>query len=109
MSDRRLCSSCAYAAKKGEPVFDNCPRCGTPPPDKQPAAETLDTKRYVHFDSMTWPTADSDLAWRLRYAQDSITVKDKFYLASVLNAYDELIRCGREKRETVCRTIRERK
>lgn len=79
----------------------------TPPPDKQPAAETLERARYIRFNTMTWPTVDNDLAWRLRYAQDSISAKDKFYLASVMSAYHELIRCKREKRETVCRTIRE--
>lgn len=81
----------------------------TPAPDKQPAAETLERPRYMRFKTMTWPTIDDDLAWRLRYAQDSICTKDKFYLASVMSAYSELIRCGREKREVVCKAIREGK
>lgn len=77
-----------------------------PPPDTKAESETLKSARHVRIETMTWPTVDNDLAWRLRYAQDSISNKDKFYLASLMDAYSELIRCKREKREMVCRVIR---
>lgn len=73
-------------------------------PDAKVQSDAL--KRHIRIGTMTWPTVDNDLAWRLRYAQDSISNKDKFYLASLMDAYSELIRCKREKREMVCRTIR---
>ncbi len=63
-------------------------------------------KRHHVFNSMTWPLVDSDLVWRLRYAPESVTAKDKMYLASVLSAYEELIRCGRDKREHVTKELR---
>ena len=63
-------------------------------------------KRLHIFDSMTWPLIDGDLAWRLIHAPESVTSQDKMYLASVLSAYAELIRCGRDKREHVCRELR---
>lgn len=75
-------------------------------PDTQ-VAQSETPVRYVRIGTMTWPAVDSDLAWRLRYAQDSISNKDKFYLASLVDAYSELIRCKREKREMVCKAIRE--
>lgn len=73
----------------------------------QPAVETLERSRYIRFGEMTWPAVDNDLMWRLRYAQESISTMDKFYLASIMDAYRELIQCNREKREMVCRAVRE--
>lgn len=63
-------------------------------------------KRFHVFDGMTWPLADAPLAWRLRYAPSSVTDSDKMYLASLISAYEEIINCGRGKRERVTRELR---
>lgn len=77
------------------------------PNAKTQVAQSETPARYTRIGDMTWPKVDDDLMWRLRYAQESISERDKFYLASVSDDYKELIRCNREKRETVCRAIRE--
>lgn len=49
---------------------------------------------YRSFQGMTWPAPGefmSNLSWRLRYAPESITFAEKLQLASVLDAYRELI------------------
>jgi hypothetical protein len=63
-------------------------------------------RRFKIFDGMTWPTVDAELAWRLVHAQQHVTSADLLYLSSVLSAYEELISCGRAKRERVCRELR---
>lgn len=48
----------------------------------------------AHFDGMAWPRPGqrlADLAWRLRYAQESITPSDLLIAASVMDAYEALI------------------
>ena len=51
------------------------------------------SKRFVHFDEMTWPRAledDNDsVQWRLRYANPNR--EDIIYAASVMAAYSALI------------------
>lgn len=71
----------------------------------QPAPDA-EGKRFHIFDGMTWPLVDAPLVWRLRYAPESVGNKDKMYLASVVGAYEELINCGREKRERVTKELR---
>ena len=68
--------------------------------------EREEPKRFHIFDQMTWPLSDADLSWRLRYAPQGVNDKDRMYLASVLDAYQELINCGRAKRERVTRELR---
>jgi len=47
-------------------------------------------------DGSTWPNPAgenySDLAWRLRYAQDGLTKADFYNAASVMNMYSDLVR-----------------
>lgn len=64
-------------------------------------------KRWLRFDTMTWPLPDPDLSWRIRFARESVYSKDMMYLASVLDAYQELISCGRAKREHVTKQLRD--
>ncbi len=47
--------------------------------------------RHVHFADMTWPRADTDLGWKLRYAEDSLTREDRLVLASIVDAYNALV------------------
>lgn len=64
-------------------------------------------KRWHRFDTMTWPLSDPDLNWRIRFAPESVNRQDMLYLASVLDAYQELISCGRAKREHVTKQLRD--
>ena len=51
-------------------------------------------KGYTSFDKRIFPIPDerfNDLAWRLRYAQETITKNEFLYLAAVLNAYKSFI------------------
>jgi hypothetical protein len=63
-------------------------------------------RRWHRFGTMTWPLPDPDLSWRIRFAPESVNGKDMMYLASLLDAYQELINCGRAKREHVTRELR---
>lgn len=84
--------------------------------DQQPTERATDparpaegTVRYRHFPNGTcWPCqkAGSELGWRLRYAQNSITSADKFFLASIVEAYRELIDATQVRRNQVCRDLR---
>jgi ribosomal protein L37E len=65
--------------------------------------------KYAAFDGMTWPAAGeptADLVYRLRYAK-GLTDSDRLVAASIVDAYLELVRCPREKREAVVRRLRE--
>ena len=49
--------------------------------------------RYIHKkDGTTWPIYDDELEWVLRNSGSNytITIEERLYLASVLNAYDKL-------------------
>jgi hypothetical protein len=50
-------------------------------------------KPYLHFQGMSWPDPRyaADLNWRLRNAEKSITRKDQLVLASIADAYIELL------------------
>jgi hypothetical protein len=57
---------------------------------------------------MTWPavTGDvADLGWRLRYAPGSISQSDRLHLASIVDAYIQMVGDPPEKRDAVCREI----
>lgn len=65
------------------------------------------SKRYKVFDEMTWPLPDPDLAWCLTHTPERVTALEKMYCGAVIEAYEELIRCGRRKREKVRRVLKE--
>lgn len=57
---------------------------------------------------MTWPSCSEEmagLAWRLRYARDSITDADKMIAASVIDAYLQLVSDTQKKRNMVCKEL----
>ena len=65
---------------------------------------------YTYFDDRCFPIPDKkyrDLAWRLRYAQDSITKNEMFYLASVLNSYDYIMHNTNKDNAHVVKKVRE--
>ena len=73
--------------------------------------------RFTHFDGMCWPVpsclgVDGDpISWRFRYNTDVLCqmgflVSDLLYVASIIDAYEELIRCPRVKRDKVVREIK---
>lgn len=50
----------------------------------------------------------ADLAWRLRYAQDSIDSKDMFVLAGYLSTYSYMVReMTKKRRNDVCRVLQD--
>lgn len=64
-------------------------------------------------DGTVWPTpgdaSDSNecsLEWRLRYAPTSIATTDMLVLASIVNAYRELLVCPSRRRNDVVRMLR---
>ncbi len=69
----------------------------------------MSSNRFVQVGpDMTWPSpfACGDLIHRLTFAPETITDQDKLVLASVCNAYRQLVTDGRAKREMVCRSLR---
>jgi uncharacterized lipoprotein YbaY len=67
------------------------------------------SKRYVHFDGMTWPLPDMDedgAQWRLHYQPQSLTATDRYYLSSIISAYGQMVFDPVKKRQRVVRSIR---
>lgn len=58
-------------------------------------------------DGTIWARPFTDLEWRLRYAQDSITEQDMFVLAGYLDSYDALIQATNARRNSVCNGIKD--
>lgn len=58
--------------------------------------------RYVSFGEMTWPRPDTDLGWRLRYTPESLTRSDQLVLASIVDAYQELVTGKTVARRNAC-------
>ncbi len=59
---------------------------------------------------MTWPAATgevADLGYALRYAPDSLTRGQQLTLASIVDAYLQMVGDPAAKRNMVCRQIRE--
>lgn len=59
---------------------------------------------------MVWPNPSSDrlsnIEWRMRHAQDSLSVGDLMLAASVIDAYKELVlRKPQNNRNAVCSAI----
>lgn len=64
-------------------------------------------KLYRFFDNMSWPAPGSDLGDLSRiFTYGEPTRNDMLVAASVINAYAELIRCPRTKRDYVVRELR---
>jgi len=63
--------------------------------------------RVVLKDGTIWARPFTDLEWRLRYAQDSITKQDMLVLAGYLASYDALIDATNARRSSVCNEIKE--
>lgn len=67
--------------------------------------------QYTKVDDMVFPNPHSekmsDLEWRLRYAPDSIGRGDQLYLASIVEAYREIVmRKTVKDRNHVCSAIK---
>jgi hypothetical protein len=46
--------------------------------------------KYASFDGMTWPAVGeptADVGWKLRYAGDALTQTDRYFAASIVEAY----------------------
>lgn len=65
---------------------------------------------YIIFDNGTIapsPSAASDLEWKLRYAQSSITNQDMFQAAAIIGVYRDMIMNMTQKyRNGVCEEIK---
>lgn len=63
---------------------------------------------FVKIADTVWvkPASLSDLQWRLTYAPETITDKEKLILSSVIADYLQLIQSGRADRERVCSALR---
>jgi hypothetical protein len=73
------------------------------------AAAEVGTKHFVRFDGMTWPRADDstcELSWLVRYSPSFDATPDRYVLASMLDAYVELVNTTARKREAVVRQLR---
>lgn len=59
--------------------------------------------------SMTWPAVTGEVAdtgRRLRYAPQSLTEADHLFLASLVDAYIQMVSDPQAKRNAVCREVR---
>lgn len=57
---------------------------------------------------MTWPAITRDVAelgWKLRYAPASLTQSDQLTLASIVDAYIQMVCDSPEKRDAVCAEV----
>ena len=65
---------------------------------------------YIVFDNGTTcpcPTAASELEWKLRYAQSSITNQDMFQAAAIIGVYrDMVMNMTQKKRNSICEEIK---
>lgn len=69
-------------------------------------------ERYVNnvLGEMCWPAVGEEVAhtgWRLRYAPETITLGDRLWLASLVDAWIQMICDPAKKRNAVCREIKE--
>ncbi len=67
------------------------------------AAEVLPCKTYTKVGKdMTWPSYDQgDLEWQLRYGSEKQVIEARFRLASIVAAYQELIRKPQKQRNAI--------
>jgi hypothetical protein len=58
---------------------------------------------------MCWPAVGEEVAqtgWRLRYAPETITESDRLWLASLVDAWIQMVCDPIKKRNAVCREIK---
>lgn len=57
-------------------------------------------------DQMVWPSlGQGDLEWQLRYGAPETVVQNRLVLASIVAAYQELIRAPQARRNAVCTAL----
>lgn len=59
---------------------------------------------------MTWPAVTAEVAnlgWSLRYMPQSLSTSDRLVLASIVDAYIQMVGDPQKKRNAVCKEIRE--
>lgn len=64
------------------------------------------SRSYVCFDGMSWPLPDADLEWQMRYAPEA-AMKNHLFVASVMNAYRELILSPERRRNRMVFGLRQ--
>lgn len=64
--------------------------------------------RYTKIgDDMTWPSLDQgDFEWRLRYGSEDELIKERFIMASIVQAYSELINLPQKQRNAICKSLK---
>lgn len=63
---------------------------------------------YTKVGDMTWPSYEQgDLEWQLRYGSEQQVVAARMRLASIVGAYDALLSMPANRRNDICRAIRE--
>lgn len=67
-------------------------------------ARTDPNRLFALFDGMTWPMPFTELEWTLRYGTP--TRGQLLRAASILAAYDEIVRSPERKRRYVVRNLR---
>ena len=68
------------------------------------------SKNWIHFGQMAWPLPQCEhegLAWRLRYAPETMKVSDLLAAAEVMCAYSALIFKTQKDRNTICSKLQE--
>jgi hypothetical protein len=63
--------------------------------------------RYTRIEpDMVWPGLQlGDLEWVLRYGEESDVMKDRHLIASVVSAYQALIRSSQKRRNEICKAL----
>lgn len=65
--------------------------------------------KYAAFDGMTWPAVGeptADVGWKLRYAGDGLTQTDRYFAASVVEAYLALVAKPARERSKIVAQLR---
>lgn len=55
---------------------------------------------YARFDGMTWPTPSDDFRYALHHGTEPLTRQERFYLSSIVSAYQALVHANTIKTRT---------
>lgn len=67
-----------------------------------------DKNRHLSLpNGTTFPAPGHGLAWTLRHASANLTRVDKLHIASIIDAYRQLIECTQDERNQTVSMIRE--
>lgn len=65
-----------------------------------------DGKYLMVDDESVFPLISEDIEWILRYGTEEEIIKQRFYIASIVAAYDNLIKVNQKRRNHILSNIK---